>query len=268
MILRILFILAKGYSPFPLPPVSVVRNSRRGLPRVSRGGDEIIDKLYLMSTDQEPHGLQFHNDGISFDPPGAGKCELCDNLSANCLFFLVFQSAPGGLRFTGYLTFLERSGLSCYPVKGLPSPRTIGYGSCERVYLALDANSPRPLLPHPCYRIIPSRRSEFNAIGGQHCKIRVGACTQRRTLPSQYKKTHQSRGCVPSLRRVPGSVATAHLSLKDTTPPHVCLCTKRGGASIFLSELPRRRRAIPPVPFVRRRRQHPRRRISPTMYAA
>jgi len=61
-----------------------------------------------MRTDQGPHGLQFHNDGISFDLAGVGECELCDNLSANCLFFLVFQSAPRGFRFTGYLTFLER----------------------------------------------------------------------------------------------------------------------------------------------------------------
>ena len=107
-ILGILFIPAKGPRPFALPPLSVLRNSRQGLPRVSRGGDEIIDKLYFMSTDQGPHGLRFHNDGISFDPAGAGECELCDNLSANWLFFLVFQSAPRAFRFTGYLTFLER----------------------------------------------------------------------------------------------------------------------------------------------------------------
>ena len=56
-----------------------------------------------MSTDQGPHGLRFHNDGISFDPAGAGGCELCDNLSANCLFFLVFQSATRAFGFTGYL---------------------------------------------------------------------------------------------------------------------------------------------------------------------
>ena len=28
------------------------------------GGDEIIDELYLMSTDEAPHGLQFHDDRI------------------------------------------------------------------------------------------------------------------------------------------------------------------------------------------------------------
>jgi hypothetical protein len=58
-----------------LPP-----NSTQGLPRVSPGGDEIIDELYLMSTDQGLLGLEFHNDGISFDPAGAGECELSDNL--------------------------------------------------------------------------------------------------------------------------------------------------------------------------------------------
>ena len=54
-------------------------------------------------------------------PPG--ECELWHNSSANCLFFLVFAPAPGGLRFTGYFPFLELSRLSCYPVEGSYSPQ-------------------------------------------------------------------------------------------------------------------------------------------------
>ena len=135
-ILGILFIIAKETRPFALPQLSVPPQAgfkTRPTPRLA---------VYLMSTEQAPHGLQFHNDGISFDPAGAGEWELCDNLSANCLFFLVFQSATRGFRFTGYLTFLGQSSLSCYPVEGFFSPCTIRYRTCERVYLAKDPVSP------------------------------------------------------------------------------------------------------------------------------
>ena len=68
-----------------------------------------------MSTDQGPHGLEFHNDGISFNPAGAGECELCDSLSANCSFFLVFQSAPLGsdLQDTSHSSTIRSILLSC-----------------------------------------------------------------------------------------------------------------------------------------------------------
>ncbi len=91
----------------------------------SRRGDATVEKLSLTRTGHEPDALYFQNDGIlprrrhTF---GVGECELCDTLSANCPFFLVFQSGARGLRSAGYLTFLEPSGPSCYLVEGFPSP--------------------------------------------------------------------------------------------------------------------------------------------------
>jgi hypothetical protein len=77
------------------------------------------------------------------------RSEPCESLSANCSFFLVFQSAPWGFRFTGYLTFLEPSALSCYLVEGFPSLRTIRYVTCERVHLAMnEPGSSSPPLAH------------------------------------------------------------------------------------------------------------------------
>jgi len=54
-----------------------------------------MDKLYLTSNNIPPHGLQLHDDRTSFDPATAGESQLWNNLSANSLFFLVFEPRQG-----------------------------------------------------------------------------------------------------------------------------------------------------------------------------
>ena len=133
MILRILFICAKGFWPFALPLLCVHGGSGPDLPGEWGVGDGLgmIDHLYLTSNKVPPDRLHLDDEGTSFDPATAGERELCHELSANSLFFLLSGPAAGGCDTS------HSSNDPVYPVilSKVPLPHsTIRYRTCERTY--------------------------------------------------------------------------------------------------------------------------------------